>query len=148
MLPNKSKSLPNGITSDIELNEWSMQNIPGFRGVISRSDFKKHYKLLKPGDSLIINLDPNYSQNGTHWVAFRISSEAPIAYYKDSFGAPPPSDIINSVTDRGLLYGNRIFQKMTESNCGKRSALFLKKMSDSAKNKREIETFEMIEKVN
>jgi hypothetical protein len=144
--------LSNHVTSDEELDQWCRRYVKGFAGVISRSDFPHIYKHLKPGSSIIINLDPGYSKGGTHWVALRISSEAPIIYYKDSFGAPPPEDITshlavppsgNKQNARGIVYGSRINQNLDEQNCGRRAAIFLRKMANTPD---EIEEFERLEK--
>ena len=143
-MTHKNK-LPNTLTSDQQLLQWGKEHIPGFKSVISATDFPKLYPTLLPGDSIIINLDPEYSRGGSHWVALRVSSEAPIVYYKDSFGAPPPDIIIGAIKDRGLVYGNRINQALNEENCGKRAAEFLRKMSRAAGKKNEIEYFESLE---
>lgn len=137
-------ALPNKITTDQELYKWCHKNIPGFNSVISRTQFKTKISELKPGDSMIINLDPGYKHGGTHWVALRVSSEAPIIYYKDSFGAPPPEDVSKQCNKigYGCVYGNRINQKLREVNCGKRSADWLRNMSKAAESGREIEYFE------
>jgi hypothetical protein len=95
-----------------------------------------------PGSSVIINLDPHYANGGTHWVALRISNIAPLVYYKDSFGAPPPADIVKVIKTppaRGFIYGNRIYQGLEEENCGKRAAYFLR---DMARAPKEIDYFE------
>lgn len=142
------KSLPDTLTSDIQLRNWCREYVPGFVDVIDRTQFEKYYKDMKPGESLIINLDPGYGQGGTHWTALRVSSEAPLVYYKDSFGAPCPKEIIDSVKkygNRGLIYGNRINQKIQEDNCGKRASYFLRNMSKYANNGKEIEYFKEIE---
>lgn len=143
---SKSNQLSNNETTDVELSDYCFRNVPQFMGVISRDKFAKIYPKMHPGDSLIINIDPQYSKNGTHWVAFRKSSEAPIGYYKDSYGAPPPQDVINAVKDVGVIYGNKINQTMKETNCGKRSALFLQQMSKASSEGLEIEFFESLEK--
>jgi len=142
------KRLSNKVLSDVELNEWGRNNIPQFVGVIDRTQFPKHFENMRPGDSIIINLDANYENGGTHWTALRISSEVPIVYYKDSFGAPCPTEVVDSVskTGWGLIYGNKINQKLNQENCGKRSAEFLYNMSLAANDKRELEYFDSIEK--
>ena len=143
-----SSDLGNGITTDRQLEEWGKKNIANFYGVINRSDFPRVYNLMKDGDSLIINLDPGYSKGGTHWVALRISSEAPVVFYKDSFGVAPPKDVQDTIKDRGLIYGNKKYQKIKEENCGRRASEFLYMMSDAADKKNEIEKFEQIEGIN
>jgi hypothetical protein len=141
------RRLKNGITSDTELDRWCRENVTGFAGVISRTEFGRAYPRLRGGQSLIINLDPDYARGGTHWVALRISSEAPLVYYKDSFGAPPAADIVRQIKDRGLVYGNRIYQKLREDNCGRRAAEFLRDIAAAAAAGNEIEMFERVEGV-
>lgn len=144
----QTQKLPNSVTTDDQLRQWCKTNVPGFIDVIDRTKFEDYYKHMKPGQSLIINLDPKYKHGGTHWTALRVSSEAPLVYYKDSFGAPCPKEIIDNVKkygNRGLIYGNKINQKIKEDNCGKRSSYFLKDIADCAKNGNEIECFEKFE---
>lgn len=139
--------LPDRITSDQELYKWCRENVPGFTDVIDRSAFAARYPSMKSGNSIIINLDPHYKHGGTHWVALRISNEAPIVYYKDSFGAPPPAEVVSAIagSGRGLIYGNRVYQGLNEQNCGKRAAYFLRDMERASRQKKEIEKFEELE---
>ena len=147
------KGLHDGITTDEDLRNWGRKHIPGFVDVISRTSFFNLYPRMKPGQSLIINLDPNYENGGTHWTALRVSSESPTVLYKDSFGLPPPQDVTNSIhglpvengAPRGVIYGNRIYQKLDESNCGKRAAYWLADMARCAKKKKELECFDKYE---
>jgi len=143
-------TLPNKETSDIQLNDWGNKHIKGFKGVINRNDFYKYAPNMKNGDSIIINLDPHYKHQGTHWVALRYSTEAPnnLVFYKDSFGAPPPDNIIKDVNESGrkIIYGSNIFQKPKQQNCGKRSCYFLRDMSIASDNYCELEYFENLEK--
>ncbi len=140
----KKNSLSNKVLSDEDIRSWCRQHVPGFVDVFDRSQFAGTYQKMKPGSSAVLNLDPGYSQGGTHWVAVRVSSEAPIVYYKDSFGAPCPTDVVDAVeaSGRGLLYGNNMDQKIEEVNCGRRAAYFLRDMAKSAAQGKEIEYFE------
>ena len=132
-LPNGTTRLPGRALYDDELNTWGRENIPGYRGTYTRTDAEKIIPRLGAGQSVIINLDPHWKHGGTHWVALRVSEWAPLAYYKDSFGAPPPDDVRESVGRRGLglVYGNRIRQKLREENCGRRAAEWLQAMADA-----------------
>ena len=136
------RELGNGITTDIQLAQWGQKNIRGFKGVYSRDKIEQVCPKLQQGESIILNLDPKYSQGGSHWVALRVSSEAPIVYYKDSFGAPPPKNITSACTGRGVVYGNRIYQKLSEQNCGQRALRFLSSMQSAADDGKEIEWFQ------
>lgn len=137
----RNKGLGNGITTDTQLADYGTKHIPGFRGVFSRDQMKDICSRLGPGESVILNLDPGYSRGGTHWVALRVSIEAPIVYYKDSFGAPPPNDIAGCFEGLGVVYGNRIYQKLSEQNCGQRALKFLQSMQAAASRGAEIEWF-------
>lgn len=141
------RKIKNTTTSDTYLNDWGRKHIPGFTGVISRDKFPKLFAKMKPGNSCIINLDKDYGTGGTHWTAVRMSSEAPLVMYKDSFGSPPPEDVRSAVLPLGLglVYGNKINQKISQTNCGKHALLFLKLMEDAAEDREELETFAQIE---
>jgi hypothetical protein len=138
--------LKNTLTDDQYLARWGRKYIPGFRGVMSYTEFKS--ARIRPGDSVIVNLDPGWSQGGTHWTALRRSSESPVWIYKDSFGAPPPRGLIAEVkrsADPTILYGTNINQKIDASNCGKLALSWLKVLADAAADGREMSTFEMLE---
>jgi hypothetical protein len=126
------------------MDDWCRYNVPGFRGVINRHEFPAKYRTMKGGDSVIMNIDPDWSQGGTHWVAVRLSSEAPLVFYKDSFGAPPPEDL-RGITGRGVLYGNNIGQRIRETNCGRRAAEWLAHLAHAGGRHRELETFQEME---
>lgn len=139
------KRLPNRVLYDDEITKWARANITGWRGIYSRTDAKKIVPRLAPGESIILNLDPKYSQGGTHWVALRRSAYAPLIFYKDSFGAPPPNDVVSATraAGLGLIYGNRINQKNEEVNCGKRAAEWLADMENASED--ELDYFEASE---
>lgn len=130
------RRLPNRALYDDELDSWCRDNVPGYTGTHTRTDAARIVPKLQPGQSVIINLDPHWKQGGTHWVALRRSQYAPVAYYKDSFGAPPPEDVTAAVhrTGLGLVYGNRIKQKMREENCGRRAAEWLLAIAEAGPN--------------
>ena len=138
--------------SNIEIDKWGFKNIPGFLGCINKNEFPVIYKKMNPGNSVVINLDPDYKRGGTHWTALRIGMDAPVIYYKDSFGVGPPQIITDTIYNtklrgnisRGLLYGDTKRQKLTETNCGFRAAIFLKNMDNAHKNGKEIEFYKSI----
>ena len=136
----------NRLTSDIELDAWGKANIPGFLGVISRSDYDRLYPLshpMPPGTSCVINLDGNYSQGGTQWCGVRVSSEQPLVMYFDSFGFPPPREITlrGRKDGRGVLYPDIEYQDIDEVNCGPRALAALKLLSDGAQKGEELSAF-------
>lgn len=141
------RKIKNKVTSDDYLNRWGREHIPNFKGVIDRTQFPSKLKTMKSSDSYVVNLDPGYLRGGSHWVAIRYLSEAPIIFYKDSFGGLPSEEIKKAVLDSGLglLSGSRIYQKLSQENCGKLSLTWLKLISDAAADGEELETIEQIE---
>lgn len=136
----------NRLTSDNELDAWGKANIPGFLGVISRSDYDGLYpagRPMAPGTSCVINLDGNYSQGGTHWCGVRVSSEQPLVMYFDSFGFPPPREVTlrGRKDGRGVLYPDIEYQDIDEVNCGPRALAALKLLSDGSQKGEELEAF-------
>ena len=138
--------IKNTITSDNYLDKIGREHIIGFRGVYSRDRAAKIIPKLRPGQSIVINLDPKYATGGSHWTALRVSSESPTIMYSDSFGAGPPEDVRAAAlhTGRGLVFSNRIHQKLSEKNCGKRSLLWLMLMADAGQLKKELEVFQKL----
>lgn len=136
----------NRLTDDQELAAWGHKHIPGFLGVMSRTDFTRAYppdEPMKPGTSVILNLDPGYAHGGTHWVGVRVAESQPLVLYSDSFGMPPPREVTlrGRQDGRGLLYPDVQYQAMQEVNCGPRALAALKLMADGAKKGRELEAF-------
>jgi hypothetical protein len=133
------KRLPgNRLTSDAELDAWGRANIPGFLGVISRTEYDSLYppgRPMTPGSSCVINLDGDYANGGTHWTCARVSTEQPILMYFDSFGFPPPREVTLRARKDGLgvLYPDIDYQGIDEVNCGPRSLAALKLLADGAK---------------
>ena len=83
--------------------------IKNFRGVFARNALPS-----KPrrGECGIINLDDSFG-GGTHWVAYRNSSPE----YYDSFGLPPPKEILNYLGPR-TIYSSDESQDRDSVLCG------------------------------
>lgn len=139
-------------TSDVELDDWGKAHIPGFLGVEARSMFDQLYpdgKRMEPGTSCVLNLDRgDYARHGTHWTGVRVSSEAPLVMYFDSFGEPPPREVTlrSRREGLGLLYPDIQYQGADEVNCGPRALAVLHYLSDAAKKGSELEAFAEIGK--
>jgi len=74
----------------------------------------------------IINLQSSTSGNGTHWLALFIHKN--IAYFFDSYGAPPSVEIMKFVKKRKgchMYYNNFIIQDLKSQNCGWYALAFL-----------------------
>lgn len=134
-------------TSDAELAAWGKKHIPGFLGVRARSQFSDLYprgQPMAPGTSCVLNLDfGDYSRGGTHWVAVRVSSEAPLLLYVDSFGLPPPREVtLRGRRDgRGILYPDIQNQLVSEVNCGPRALAVLHYLAEAAARGQELSAF-------
>lgn len=83
-------------------------------------------KKVKKNESGIINLD-SINGPGTHWVAYKKTSEK--AIYFDSFGnLQPPTEVINYFNSNGfctILYNYNIYQSFNTVNCGHLCLQFL-----------------------
>ena len=61
--------------------------------------------VLQQTGTVILNTDP-HTQQGTHWLAIHFQPKSSTAFYFDSYGQPPPSDLnILSFLTRNLLSG-------------------------------------------
>ncbi len=134
-------------TNDEELRQWGEKHIPGFIGVVARSDLETLYPpgyAMKPGTSCILNMDYGQYQNGgTHWVGMRVGSEEPAVLYFDSYGAPPPKDVAKRARADGRtpLYSDVMYQGLDETNCGPRALAALKMLADGAAAGKEMASF-------
>ena len=102
------------------LTNFDLENLAGFYKIHLNGIFMKNEMPTKPINGLyIINLQSSTQGNGTHWCSLFIYKK--MSYYFDSFGAPPPNEIIlfSKKKKRGhLLYSNWIIQDLTSENCG------------------------------
>ena len=78
----------------------------------------------------IVNLN-DLGQAGSHWVAFWRSGDK--SYYFDSFGAPPPEDVIKVLRPNTIVYNTAPIQDITSNACGWYCVDFLKAMSGFSK---------------
>lgn len=114
-------------TSDTDLELWGRLYIPGFQGVLPRIEFQEVAE-IEPGNSWILNLDRGiYARGGTHWVAVYVSRVRPLILYFDSFGQPPPKEVILEAwkNGRGVSRSDIRYQQFAESNCGPRALAVL-----------------------
>jgi hypothetical protein len=99
-------------------------------GELNVGDLKKLIKILKIGKieimpkdyitadikdgKYIVNLD-NHNGPGTHWTAFIKKDN--IIYYFDSFGLPPPINILK-INNKMIYYNIYNIQDIEEKSCG------------------------------
>ena len=90
----------------------------------------------KPIDGCyIVNLQSSTDGSGSHWVSMFVWKS--ICYYFDSFGAPPPLEIINFIKKKKgshLYFNNFIIQDLKSSNCGYFSLALLLYMYENRQN--------------
>lgn len=81
-------------------------------------------------ESLIVNMDES-SGSGTHWTCVFITES--YSYYFDSFGLPPPKEVINYCPNNTRYYNTFKIQKPEEVICGHYSIAVLYKLSNGGK---------------
>ena len=122
----KNKFIPRTSLTNIDIEGYAL-GIDDFRGVFSRDNLPKKVDLR---GSYIVNLDSK-DGSGTHWVACHVNRNE--KYYFDSFGLPPPKEIVkflggkphavgNSEYPSGdnhlIVYNTSQIQDMSEAICG------------------------------
>ena len=66
--------------------------------------------------SYYINMQDADDGPGTHWVLLKIIDKKNVFYF-DSFGAPPPQEVLDFVKV-SIPYSNRIIQDIDSDKCG------------------------------
>ena len=89
-------------------------------GIFSKDLLPKH---CIPG-GYIINLQNHDEGHGSHWVALAVRADS--ALYFDSFGMPPPLQVIRFVRDDyTLVYNKQDIQNIDSGVCGSYCLAFL-----------------------
>ena len=127
-------TLPRGTLYDGELVRYVQRlNIPNFRGVKMRDELpvKPHKE-----ECGILNFN-THNQPGSHWVCwYKSGSER---YYFDSFGEPPPIEILTYLKTYEELRKNSpvirrsavTVQHYRSNECGSLCLFVLKKLSEN-----------------
>ena len=97
--------------SNFELEEKAKQLRLPLVGVFSKDKIPS----LQVG-SYYINMQDADEGEGTHWVLLKIFDNKHALYF-DSFGMPPPKDIIEKVKT-AIPYSNRHIQDISSHACG------------------------------
>src|SRR5688572_30156019 len=104
--------LPNKPLTNFELIEAAKKlNIPNFRGLFMRDALPKKPRAKECG---ILNLDDSNGP-GTHYCCFLKRAKDKI--YFDSYGLPPPTELINYLQSP-VLYNSERIQPDNEVFCG------------------------------
>ena len=116
--------LPNHPLTNIELVDAAKKlNIPNFKGVFLRDTLPKKPRKNECG---FLNLDDS-SGPGQHWVAF--SKKGKEQLYFDSYGLPPPTELLEYLKGP-VLYNSERIQPDNEVFCGHLCLYVLKKLSE------------------
>ena len=102
----------------------SLKNVKSFLGVYP-SDLLPH-SIHQHTGIVILNTDPQ-TQEGTQWLAIQFQPKSSTAFYFDSYGQPPPSDLnILSFLKRNCTVWNynTSLQGPTSVVCGHYCCLF------------------------
>ena len=118
------------------LSNFDLEKLAGFFKIPLIGIYMKDQMPSKPANGCyIINLQSSTQGNGTHWCSIFIWKK--MAYYFDSFGAPPPVEIIQFTKKRKLqhlLYNGWIIQDLKSEACGWYSLGFLLYMYKNRQN--------------
>ena len=108
--------------TDIEIKgKCKDLKITNFKGVFMRDELKGK---SSKNECLILNLDDG---SGTHWTCLYISNN--LRYYFDSFGLPPPLEILNYCSNYdNIKYSDHKIQNIDEVICGQYSIYVLYKL--------------------
>ena len=109
------------------INNFDLEKIAKFYKLPLVSICMKDELPTKPKEGCyIVNMQSSTSGQGTHWISFFFFKN--ICYYFDSFGASPPTEIVNFIRKKKgshLLFNNFIIQDLKSSNCGYFALAFL-----------------------
>jgi hypothetical protein len=91
---------------------------------------KNEMNFERQNGNYIINLDDR-GNNGTHWTVLIVEKNQ--AYYFDSYGCPPPEQIIEFCKrpKTHLYYNTRVIQDIESELCGFFCIAFLKYVNNS-----------------
>lgn len=85
-----------------------------YHGAYSKDKLPKNMK----NGWYIINMEDHDGENGgTHWTCFKYQKKKPIEYY-DSFGFPPPLEVMKLSKNDDILYSNKQIQDIKSTACG------------------------------
>ena len=119
--------LPNHPLTNFELLDAAKKlNISNFRGVFSRDELPKKPRRTECG---VLNLDDS-NGSGSHWVVFSKNGNEQI--YFDSYGLPPPTELLQYLRGQ-VLYNSERIQPNNEVFCGHLCLYMLKAIANGRK---------------
>ena len=109
------------------LSNFDLERLAKFYKLPLVSICMKNELPIKPTEGCyIVNMQSSSAGSGTHWVSLFFWKN--ICYYFDSFGASPPTEVVNFIKKKKgshLLFNNFIIQDLKSSNCGYFALAFL-----------------------
>ena len=104
--------------------------IKNFKGVFMRDELNK--SKITNNESLVLNLDVS-SGPGIHWMC--MFTDDNVSYYFDSYGLPPPAEILEYSKNRERYYSEYPIQQddKKEILCGHYCIYMLYKLSNGYK---------------
>ena len=79
--------------------------------------------------NFIVNMQSSHDcithkwQSGSHWLG--IVALKNIVYFSDSFGFPPPQEVLKFIGKRPYIYNNKQIQNITSHSCGMYALCFI-----------------------
>ena len=87
--------------------------IKNFKGVFMRDELGKVDTKFHKNECMVINIDHSRNE-GSHWTCLFIKNS--ISYYFDSYGFPPPAEVVNYCSEP-RYYNSFQIQKDNEVIC-------------------------------
>jgi hypothetical protein len=90
--------------------------IKNFKGVFMRDELNKNsVSKCTDNECLVLNIDHS-NNDGTHWTCLFIKNRE--LYYFDSFGFPPPLEVLDYCKGKNGRYNSFKIQQYNEVICG------------------------------
>jgi len=102
-------------TNNFELEEL-LKDEPHFKGVFMKDQLTGK---INDNENAIVNLESS-GDRGSHWVCYSNSSTLDYVLYFDSYGLPPPEEIVKylSTSDKKIMYNTSEIQNLKSQMCG------------------------------
>jgi len=110
--------------SDLDLKEMAIPLKIKLNGVLCKDKLTS----VKQGGYIInmqssVDCETGERNTGSHWIALYITKNK--AYYCDSFGLPPPEEILTAIKNRSLIFNDVQIQNINSYYCGLYALIFL-----------------------
>lgn len=133
-----------GLSTNYDLMRFAQKYDVPILAILMRDQIAKYDWDGKEG-GIIINMADMNDAEGTHWTALFLGSSAkrtgkntrPFAFYFDSFGMPPPSEVykfLNKQNIQKLYWNNKQIQHLRYGFCGEYSISFIGHMAHKDKS--------------